>query len=253
MTAICYSAGPAMIALLDEEVRGTARFMLSIGGYLDIESVIRFITTGVHANPHDRASLYRRPDEYGKWVFALSSTGALSRRGDRESLEEMARRRRAEPEADLSDLAAGLDDEGRRVFQLLENRDPDRVAELIAALPRGIVTEITALDLSRRDLSALDMRFILIHGNDDPVIPETQSVMLAAALQRADLFILDSIQHVDPGPSGLGDKLKLLAAVHELLRQRDIIRPPEGPTGESPLRSASDEPVAGPTRPPGMM
>jgi pimeloyl-ACP methyl ester carboxylesterase len=245
MISICYSTGPAMIALLDRRVRGSAQFMLAIGGYCDIASVIRFMTTGNYANPRDNAARYRLPDEYAKWIFALSSTSALESDRDRELLESMAQRRLGDRTADLSDLAAGLGDEGRRVYALLENRDPERVAELIGALPGNIREEIAGLDLSRRDFSQLDMRFTLIHGTDDDIIPETESVALAATLPDADVFILNSIQHVDPGPAGLGDKLKLMAAVHGLLRQRDRVRRPDTPVRESPLRSQDGSHGAG--------
>jgi pimeloyl-ACP methyl ester carboxylesterase len=236
MIAICYSTGPAMIALLDERIRGAAQFMLSIGGYCDIEAVITFITTGCYRNPSETTRRYRLPDEYGRWVFAISNANLLEDDRDRELLESMARRRLADSRADISDLAAGLGDDGRKIYAVLENRDPDRVSALIAALPRHIVDDIARLDLKRRDFSELDMRFILIHGNDDPVIPETESVALAGALPDADLFILNSMQHVDPGPARLADTLKMLAAMQEFLRERDTARPLKATVTKSPLQ-----------------
>ncbi len=237
VTAICYSTGPAMIALLDKDVRGAAQFMLSIGGYLSIEAVLTFVTTGWYRSPRDGARRHRPPDEYGKWIFAISNAHALSDRRDRDLIEAMAHRRLADRGADLTDLAAGLGDEGARVYAVLENRDPERVSELISALPQAIVDEIARMDLVGRDFTALDMRFSLVHGNDDAVIPETESLALAGALPQADVFLLNSIQHVDPGPAGIGDKLKLLAAVQELLRQRDTVRRPQGPAAPNPFES----------------
>jgi len=236
MVSICYSTGPAMVALLDPRVRGAAQFMLTIGGYCDIVSVIRFMTTGRYAHPHDDALRYRPPDEYAKWIFALSSASALERERDRVLLEAMAQRKLADGAAGLSDLAGELGDEGRRVLALLENRDPGRISELMEALPRNIRERISGLDLSLRDFSQLDMRFTLVHGNDDAIIPETESIALAARLPHAQVFVLNSIQHVDPGPAGLGDKLKLMAAIRELLRQRNRVRRPAAPTPHSPLR-----------------
>ena len=241
LIAICYSTGPAMIALLDERIRGVAQFMLAIGGYYDIEAVIGFITTGRYRNPVDGTECHRVPDEYGKWVFAISNADALENEQDRELLDSMARRRLDDDKADISDLASGLSDEGRRVYALLENRDPERVAALIASLPRHVVDEIAKLDLKRRDFSGLEMRFILIHGNDDAIIPETESIALARALPGADVFILNSMRHVDPGPAGFADKLKMLAAIQGLLQERDKVRPPGAPVAESPL-----QPPAGP-------
>lgn len=242
MAAICYSTGPAMLALLHERVKGMAQFMLAIGGYRDVNAVLRFMTTGHFGDPRDKSQRHRAPDDYGKWVFALSVAAILRDENDRKLLETMARLRLADSSADLSGPATGLGDAGRRVLALLENEDPGQVPALIAALPPHIIDEIAGLDLSRRDLSQLDMHFTLIHGNDDAVIPETESIALAAALPGADLFILDSIRHVDPGAAGLGDRLKLLAAVHNLLRERDKMRPPKTPPAASPFRNAADTP-----------
>jgi hypothetical protein len=89
------------------------------------------------------------------------------------------------------------------------------------------------------------MRFILIHGNDDAVIPETESVALAGALPGADLFVLNSIQHLDPGPAGLADTLKMLAAMYGLLRERDTARPLKTSVGKSPLELPADPRRAG--------
>jgi hypothetical protein len=235
--AICYSTGPAMLALRDAHVRGAAQFMLSIGGYYDIEAAITFATTGYYRHPADPTRRYRLPDEYGKWLFAINSAAVLEERRDRELLETMAHRRLDDNGADISDLVSGLGGEGRTVHALLENRDPDRVSALIAALPDNVGHWIAELDLKQYDFSELDVRFILTHAHDDAVIPETESMALAAALPRADLFVLNSIEHVDPGPAGLADKLRMLAAMYEFLRERDTVRPPKEPVGKSPLES----------------
>ena len=235
LVAICYSTGPAMLALLEERARGTVQFMLSIGGYYDIEAVITFFTTGCYRSPADSVQRHRPPDEYGKWISVISNVAAVEDPKDRELLESMARRRLDDRGADLSDLVPGLGDEGRALYALINNTDPQSVPALIAALPDGVRREIARMDLKRRDFSQLDMRFILTHANDDAVIPETESMALAGAVPAAELYILHSMQHVDPGPAGLGDKLKMLAAMQALLRERDRVRVPAVPVDKSPL------------------
>lgn len=236
VVAICYATGPAMIALLDERIRGAAHFMLAVGGYWDIEAVITFITTGCYRHPASEGLRYRKADEYGKWVFASSIAAALEDERDRRLLGSMARLRLADGRADITHIVSALGVAGRRIYELLENNDPDRVGGLLAALPRPVGDQIARLDLKGYDFSALPVRFILVHGNDDPVIPETESVSLARALGTDDLFILDSMQHVDPEPAGLGDTLKLLAAIQVLLQERDRRRPLPVRPGKSPLR-----------------
>lgn len=234
VVAISYTVGPTTLALLEGGARAPAHFMLGVGGYYDVEAAITFFTTGYYRAP---GGPWRRrePNEYGRWFFANSNADFLDDPRDRELLEKMARRRLDDASADIDDLAAMFGPEGRAAYRLLVNDDPDLVAELIRALPARLRGEIAALDLSARDLSGLKARLFLVHGHDDPVIPETESVALAAAAPNAELYLLNSLQHVDPEPGGLGDTLRMLAAMYGVLRERDRVRAPDIQAESSPL------------------
>ena len=223
LTAVSYAVGPAVAALFEPDMQGRVDFVVAIGGYFDIEAVVTFVTTGYYRERADGPWRHRRPNTYGKWVFAISNADRLGDAADRRLLRTMAERRLADPAAAIGDLVDGLGAEGRAVHALLVNKDPDRVPALLADLPAGVVAEMAALDLERRDLEGLDARFVLVHGNDDPVIPETESVGLAAALApgRAELYLVDSLDHVDPQPMGIIDRLTLLGAIHRVLVFRD--------------------------------
>jgi hypothetical protein len=229
MTAISFGAGPMVGALFEPGVAGRVDFMITVGGYHDLEAVITFFTTGYYRSGPGAAWQYRRPNAYGKWVFVLSNANQLDDPGDRAALMAMAERRLDDGRADISDLATGLGPQGRAVYALLTNGDPNRVPELLAALPPAVAGEIAALDLKRRNLSGLDVRFVLVHGRDDPIIPETESMAFADAVGsgRADLYLLDSLQHVDPSALGVADTLTLLSAVYTVLGFRR-----EAPTGD---------------------
>jgi pimeloyl-ACP methyl ester carboxylesterase len=103
------------------------------------------------------------------------------------------------------------------------NTDAERVPDLVDALPAALLADFRALDLSRRDLAGLSARFFLLHGRDDPIIPETESVKLAAALPAGgtELFLVDSLDHVNPKPTGPIDRLTLLRAAYAVLALRD--------------------------------
>lgn len=223
MSAISFAVGPMVVALFSPGVADRVNFMISVGGYYDLEAVITFFTTGYYRESPDAAWRYRRPNVYGKWVFVVSNANRLDDPGDRIALMTMAERRLDDPNADISGLAEGLGPQGRAVYALLTNTDPDRVPALLAALPTAVTEEIAALDLKRRDLRALNVAFILVHGRDDQIIPETESMAFADAARpgTADLYLLDSFQHVDPGELALSDKLSLLDAVYTVLGFRD--------------------------------
>ena len=121
--------------------------------------------------------------------------------------------------------AERLGPEGRAVHALLDNDDPEAVPELIAVLPAAIRAEIAALDLKRRDLSRLAADSVLIHGEDDPIIPETESQALARALPegRVRLYLASNLMHADLTSGGTADGLALLPAAYRVLALRDEI------------------------------
>lgn len=223
VAAVSYAVGPAVAALFEPEAGEAVDFVLAIGGYYDLTAVVTFFTTGYYREGPAAAWRHRPPNAYGKWVFVESNLGRLADPGDRARLGLIKEMRLRDAAADVSPWAAELGPEGRAVYDLLANADADRVPALIAALPAVLRADLAALDPSRRDLGRLSQRFFLVHGRDDPIIPETESVKLARALPkgRADLFLVDSLDHVNPKPIGLADRLTLLGAIYGILDERD--------------------------------
>ena len=228
LVAISYAVGPALLAALEEDTRHKVRFILAIGGYYEIAAVVRFFTTGHYRETPEGSWRHRQPNAYGKWVFVRGNAERLSDAQDRSLLAEMAERRLESVEADIGDLVPRLGAEGRAVYALLANRDPDRVPALIASLPEVVRRDMAALDLKRRDLSKLSARLILVHGRDDSIIPYSESKALAAALPegQAKLYVVNSLAHVRLGATGLGDTLVLWRAIYRLLEERDAAPPP---------------------------
>lgn len=234
LVAVSYTAGPAVLAALQDDIRCRVGFVLTIGGYYDRLTILTYLTTGYYRERPDGPWRKARRDPYGMWVSILSYTDFLARAADRDALEEIVRRRVSNLDADIGDLRARLGPEGQAVYALIANRDPDRVPRLIAALPRAVRLELAALDLKGRDFSGFAAQLILIHGRDDAVIPYTESAALAAAVPagRAALYLVDSLAHVDLGPTGVVDTFILWRALYRLLEERDaLMQAPAGAAG----------------------
>lgn len=225
VVAISYAAGPAILAALEPDVGELVRFVMAIGGYYNLDAVVTFFTTGYFREAGDRPWQYRTPNAYGKWVFVRANAARLDAPADRAALAAMAARKLLDLNADIADLRPRLGADGRAVMALLDNRDPDRVPRLTAALPETVRVELEALDLTRRDLASLRARLILIHGRDDPIIPATESQALAAAAPpgNTSLYLVDRLAHVELGASGLRDGLALWRATYQLLTARDAM------------------------------
>ncbi|HEY9899789.1 MAG TPA: hypothetical protein V6D00_11455 [Pantanalinema sp.] len=220
--AFSYAVGPALLAALEPAIRDRVRFVLGVGGYHDVARVVTYCTTGFFRDERG-AWRYLRPNAYGKWVFVLSNADLLEDPGDRRALSAMAERRLSDPAAPIEQLAQGLRPEGRSLYDLLANADPERVPGLIAKLPRPIRDDMAALDLANKDLRALRARVNLIHGTNDSVIPYTESLALARALPHglARLTVVGDLGHVELTGLGIRDAWRLWRAIDALLAERE--------------------------------
>jgi hypothetical protein len=228
LVAISYMGGPAVMAASQARTRALLRFVVTIGGYYDIEAALTFFTTGNFREPGEARWRHAPPNPYGKWLFLRSNLERLEAPGDRRALNQIASAKLRDPATDITALTAGLTSEGHTVLDLVTNTDPQRSADLIARLPTAILEDMRRLDPARAGLDDFRAELFAIHGRDDPVIPYSESMALTAALgaDRAHLALVERLAHVDPGAPGLGDLLTLWGVVYDILTLRDDMPAP---------------------------
>lgn len=222
IVAFSYAAGPTLLAVLQPDTASRIAFVAAVGPYYSADAVLTFFTTGYFRSDAG-AWNHVTPNAYGKWLFVASNASVVTNDNDRALLSEIARRKLEDPDADVAPLAAKLGPEGRSVYDFTVNTDPTRAPVLIAALPEAVKSQIAALDLKTRDLSQLSPDLILIHGQDDPIVPYTESLALLAAgpKDKTDLYLVQHLSHVDLGSLDLRDAFTLWRAVYRLLVERD--------------------------------
>jgi dienelactone hydrolase len=225
-----YGAGPTFMAAVDPSIRQRVKFLVSFGGYYDPVNVIRFITTGYYEYRDERGFL--QPEPYGKWVFFMNNVDYVESERDRRLLREIfekeAKGKRGETEA----LIGSLNSQGRALYELLVNTDPGRVDELIRQIDPGVRDYFERLSMAR--VIPLVHAYLLIgHGSTDPLIPYTESLRLADAVQdknKAHVAILKLFTHVDPARKSFSAKefltvylpsmVKFYYLVYDLLSQQ---------------------------------
>ncbi len=216
--AFSYAVGPVLLAAQRPAVADEMDFVVGVGGYYDLEAVLTFATTGYYRQEGEWR--YRRPNEYGKWVFVLSNLSRLSDADDRRALRLIAEWHlagRPDPRPEVP-----LKGEALRVYRFVSNDNPNRAPALMRRLPRPIREAIRELDLANKDLSSLEAHLILVHGRHDDIIPFTQSVRLAEALpeKQTELFLLRGLFHVNISALSIFDRIPMARAVQALLEQR---------------------------------
>lgn len=216
-----YGAGPVLLAALDPAIREQVRFVMTLGGYYDLRSIVTYVTTGYFREDADSRWQYQPPNAYIKWVFTRSNTDLLENPGDRTRMRDLADRFSDEGKAGVDLSPASLSPEGRALYALLVNEDPARVNALINRLSPRIRHELEGLDPSAHDVATIKAHVILLHGRGDTMIPYTESVTLAQTLPpgQVSLFLIDGFAHVDVRVERK-DIAKMLAAMDALLAQR---------------------------------
>ncbi len=217
VAAISFAVGPALVAAMEDDTRDQVSFVISVGGYYDLPDMLRYVTTG-----HDRGSAEGRappPQRQARWAALQSQTHWLDEPQDRQALETIAERRMEEEHAYAVDQLRRLGPQGRAVYSLIMNRDPQRVEALMEDLPSRLLAELEALNLADQDLDRLRAKVVMIHGPDDRVIPVSHSQRLRDVLPegQARLFKAGGMGHVDVSP-GLRDGWGLWRATAYVLR-----------------------------------
>ena len=217
-----YGAGPVLLAGLEPDIRAQVRFILALGGYYDLKSIVTYFTTGYYKDDATGRWRYLKPRPYAAWVFGLSNADLLVRPADRKLVRDHLKGL-AETENSGKPLPLqGLAPDAQALQDLLINDDPAQVPALIDRLSPAIRAELEGLNPAAHDLQGLEAQVILLHGRSDNIIPYTESVALSRALPSAqvELFLIDGFAHVDVQLKRK-DIPKLLEVMQLLLDQRE--------------------------------
>ena len=217
-----YGSGPVLLAALEPDIRDEVDFVVTLGGYYNLHSIVTYFTTGYFKTEPDGDWQNLQPSPYSKWVFTLSNADLFERRGDRTSLRTLAHESLKNGETASGVSSVNLSPDAQAFHRLITNGDPNRVPELIQQLPASILTELEGLNPASRDLTTLQAEVILVHGRSDTMIPYSESLALAQALppERVRLFVVDGLVHVDVRIKQQ-DIPGLLGAMDALLAQRE--------------------------------
>ena len=195
---ISFAAGLTLKAASDPCIREHVRFVVSFGGYYDTVNVVRYLTTA-----QDEFRGYRHvqsPEAFALHVFVKNLLLRVTCGDDRMILTDLLDQDGSDPDGViLSRSPYQLTDSGRAVYELVRNRDPARIENLIGATEPSVQGYLESLSLCRV-VPQVKARVLIGHGHTDPLIPSTESLRLADALTASQLVyvaILEIVTHVD--------------------------------------------------------
>ncbi len=198
LVGFSYGAGPTFLAASHPAIRRQVKFVLSFGGYYDPINVIRFITTGHYEYRDERGFL--KPEPYGKFVFFMNNVDYVQNERDRNLLREIFKQEETKKGDDILPLIGRLTPSGRYLYELLTNDDPHRVDDLVKRIDPRVQDYLRRLAVAPL-VPKIEAYLLIGHGSTDPLIPYTESLRLADAVQdpgRVHLVILRLFSHVDP-------------------------------------------------------
>lgn len=217
-----YGAGPVLLAALEPDIHEQVRFILALGGYYDLQSIVTYFTTGYYRDETTGRWRHLSPRPYALKVFGLSNTDLLVRAKDRQHLRaSLWEFDDADNTEGLTHLS-GLAPDAEALQNLLINENPVRVPALMERLSPSMRAELEGINPAGHDLSGLRAQVILLHGRSDNIIPYTESVALARALpaEQVKLFLIEGFAHVDIKLTR-NDIPKLRRVMELLLDQRE--------------------------------
>lgn len=189
--------GPVLIVAAEDDIDSNIDLLLAFGGYYDLKNIVAFHTTG--QGPSSAKATAGRQDPFGTWLLARYFAQFLEA-PDSQIFYQIADRKWQDLNADISDLAGNLGNDGHKTLALLENKNPDATSKLIAELPQELKNFFAVFD-PEPHLPNLDTEVLLLHSIHDPVIPFTESEKLLAELRRenkkARLIELQVFDHVN--------------------------------------------------------
>jgi pimeloyl-ACP methyl ester carboxylesterase len=179
-----------------------------LGGYADLRELLRFASTGAYAYGGEAGR--REPHRYVREILGQS----LVEWGppvDRERLRALVEHAASEevvvqsPQGPPPAALAALSPEGRRLAELLLNRDPDRFDNLYTALPAAVREQIERLNVTPC-LEGLTVPVFILHPDADDLVPPTEALRLWEALPeaaRGRLVRPSGLSHRLPHPEDL--------------------------------------------------
>ncbi len=174
MFGVCLSAPLTLLAAAELSISRDVAVVISWGGFYNINDWLQAVISeryidGGRAKPWSPRVVLK--EETPKWLMEL-----LPDLSDRIYIEKMLTGHH------MYSAKSNLTASGQAMYELLTNRDPERVKDLWARLDSKILQTLDSLSPHTK-MAQLKTKIAIIHAFADDVIPWVESCKLAAAVE----------------------------------------------------------------------
>jgi len=243
--AISFSGGLALLAASDPQYAPSIAWIASVGGYYDLEHVLRFFATGDAPRP-DGTIEHLKPHEYGSLIVVYDEAQDFFSLHDaplaRDALKLLLSGHGKESEA----LTAKMTPAGQQIMQDIYHKQRQILAPAILAEIDKHRDELSAASPAGH-LAFVHVPVLLLHGSDDTVIPPTELLWLKRDIPKQYLvaaLVSAAITHVEVDTKV--SWLDRLALVHWMAQMIHTARATE--SGKGPVLPAGTWVVWAPRR-----
>jgi pimeloyl-ACP methyl ester carboxylesterase len=229
--AISFSGGLALLAASDQQYAPSIAWIASVGGYYDLDHVLRFFATGDAPRP-DGTVEHLTPHEYGALIVVYDEPQDFFSPHDAPLAHDALKLLLSGDGKGSETLTAKMSPAGQQIMQDIYHKQRQTLTPAILA----------EIDKRRGRLSAASpaghLAFVhapvlLLHGSDDTVIPPTELLWLARDIPKEYLvtaLVSPAIGHVDVGSNAsVRDKLALVHWMAQMLRTARATESGKGP------------------------
>lgn len=201
---ICIGGGYALAAAESPELRERAAFVVAHDTYFDLRSLIQFLFTGEYQFGDVKGR--ETPNRYARAVALKNYLSVIYSGTDRDRILAADELLLQGKDSEAVSLAASLSDEGKKMLKMILSDTPPDAAGWARKIIAEKESEIASISPSTSPQS-LRCPVYLLHSKTGAFVPYTETLALAAALDRNrtphSVLLTDVLDHVTFNESGI--------------------------------------------------
>lgn len=205
IVAVSYGVGPSLLAAARAKHRGDLQYIMAIGGYVDLWSVLRFAGNGTVRLEHGE-EIHLQPEPYMRYILLQTLAAWTTHVKDTATIRAfLAKVRGYDTPIHLATLRRLLSKESQALLDTLENvNDGMPLKEVRASFPEGFRRNMDALSLTPEMLHKVQARVLIVHTVNDRLVPYSEARALYRHLPKERkplLSTLSGFDHTIPPPA----------------------------------------------------